>query len=180
MLRLSRGVTLLELMVVIAIVAILTTLAVGLGPLVDNNRRTALVGDLLSAINFARYQALSRGLPVTLCRSNDVTLKSCGGGTGWENGWIVFVDPGNPGVIDTTGGVMETILATHEALKSRQTVRGTAGVVDRITFNPLGINTGTAGTLLVCDSRGIKEARAIVLSTGGSVKSDTPSATSCP
>lgn len=182
------GFTLIELIATMAVAAILATMSVGFISVIADNRRAAAISDVLSSVGFARFQAISRGMPVTICRSAD-PLTTCGTGSGWESGWIVFSDPGNPGVIDSS----ETIISVHGPLSNGQTIRGTAavagvsaGTADRITFNPFGITMdGTTGNLLICDSRGISKARSIVISAGGGMlstdpASTVPASTSCP
>lgn len=96
----SRGFTLLEVMVVVAIVAILTTLA---GPsfvsLVQSNAVSSNVNTFMADIRFARSEAVRRGGAVIMCRSDDpeAAAPACGTGSGpgtngWVSGWLIFED----------------------------------------------------------------------------------------
>jgi type IV fimbrial biogenesis protein FimT len=79
------GFTLIELMVTVAILAIL--LAVGVPSfrsMVENNRIRAVGNDLVVALQFARSEAIKRGASVTLCSSDDQA--SCSGA--WTDGWV--------------------------------------------------------------------------------------------
>ena len=65
--KVCRGFTLIELMVTIAVVAILTTVAVpGFRDLIRNNRVTTQTNEVVSALNFARTEAIKRGRSVTV------------------------------------------------------------------------------------------------------------------
>ena len=60
--KMCRGFTLLELMVTVAVAAILTTVAVpGFRDLIQNNRVTTQTNELVTALNFARTEAVKRG-----------------------------------------------------------------------------------------------------------------------
>lgn len=181
-LRERHGFTLIELVVAIAVAAILVTIAVpSFRTTILNNRRAAAANDFVGAVTYARSIALSRHTPVTVCRSNSVTAASpsCGGGSGWETGWIVFVDnngSGTAGVIDSG----EDILRLHEALTG-STLRGEAAPASIVTFNSAGV-TAQSGRFALCDSRGwSSDARVIVLGGAGQIralpKADDPSGT---
>ncbi|CDI03867.1 putative Tfp pilus assembly protein FimT [Candidatus Competibacter denitrificans Run_A_D11] len=79
----SGGFTLLELMVVVAIVAILIVVVLpGFKEFFIKNRLTAQTNDFVTAISLARNEAIKRGRPVCLVRTN----------TNWEMGYRIFVD----------------------------------------------------------------------------------------
>ena len=65
--KMCRGFTLLELMVTVAVAAILATVAVpGFRDLIQNNRVTTQTNELVSALNFARTEAVKRGRNVAV------------------------------------------------------------------------------------------------------------------
>ena len=87
-----RGFTLLELMVVVALLVLGVTVAIpALGGMVDEARLSAATNRLLGGLSLARGEALRRGERVTLCRSADGM--ECGGSSSYAQGWLVFVDP---------------------------------------------------------------------------------------
>src|SRR5277367_3145724 len=95
----AHGFTLVEVVVTVAVAAILLSIAVPSFRYVTNSNRIAgesngLVGDL----QFARAEAIKEGRTVTVCVSTDGA--NCTGSTSWEGGWIVFSDPTNFGVVD--------------------------------------------------------------------------------
>ena len=87
-----RGVTLLELLVVLMVAAILAAAAIpGLGAFILNARRTADVNGFVTAVQLARGEAFKRGRAVVLCKTADGV--SCGGsGVDFGQGWMVFVN----------------------------------------------------------------------------------------
>ena len=82
--RVQQGFTLIELMVALAVAAILLTIGIpSFSALIENQRMTTTTNNLLAAINLTRIQALERGVRVDLAPLD---------GAKWENGWAVFVD----------------------------------------------------------------------------------------
>ena len=93
MLRL-RGFTLIELMVTVALLAVILGLAVpSFRTALQNNRITAQANDFLTAFQLGRSEALKRNAPVVVCASSNG--QSCGGP--WVDGWIVAEDRANAG-----------------------------------------------------------------------------------
>ena len=87
----QAGFTVMELLIGIAVLAILTTLAVpAFNQFIQNNRLAGQANEMVAAFQFARSEALKRGLNVRACASDDGA--SCSGA--WTDGWIVIADPG--------------------------------------------------------------------------------------
>lgn len=80
------GFTLTELLVVLAIAAILLAVAMpSLRQLIERQRLRATANDLFSAIDLTRSQAITRGRRVTMAPADPQ-------GIDWRRGWVVFVD----------------------------------------------------------------------------------------
>lgn len=98
--RKSSGFTLLELMVVVAIVAIMSTLAApSFLRLIQSNTMSSAANSFLADMRYARSQAIKMGRSVVMCRSNapEAPSPNCDsdsgtGGAGWVSGWIIFLD----------------------------------------------------------------------------------------
>lgn len=104
----SRGFTMVELMVVIAIVAVLTTLAApSFKNLIQSNSMSSVVNTFLADMRYARSEAIRRGGKVVMCRSNspEASPPSCGTGSGtngWVSGWVIYADENSNGSIEST------------------------------------------------------------------------------
>ena len=82
--RASRGFTLIELVVTLAIAAsIMLTAIPALKSYVRNAEVVAASNTLLSAINAARSEAMSRGMNAMIIPAN---------GSSWASGWTLFID----------------------------------------------------------------------------------------
>src|SRR3979409_1080684 len=96
-----RGFTLIEMLSTIAVMTILVTLAApSFREITVRNRLVTYTNDLISSVNFARSEAVRRGVPVTLCPSSDGARCA---GSDWNLGWITFVNTNddNPATVDS-------------------------------------------------------------------------------
>jgi type IV fimbrial biogenesis protein FimT len=94
----QRGFTLIELMIAVAILAILLSLAVpSFQDTIRRNQITANTNSLVTSLALARSEATKRGIRVSLCASNGVV---CTGSTDWSTGWQVIEDRDGNGALD--------------------------------------------------------------------------------
>lgn len=116
----SSGFTLIELMITLAVAAIVLLVAVpSFDNLMEKNRVEAVQKDLARDIAFARQAAATRNTFVSICKSSNGT--SCGGN--WKQGWIIYVDiPG--GTAGTVDGDDE-VLRVHEAINTNDSLTNT-------------------------------------------------------
>lgn len=85
----NSGFTLVELLIVMAIAAILAFIAVpNFWQFIQNTRSTTQANELVTAMNLARSEASKRGALVEVCASTD--QQNCDGND-WTDGWIVRV-----------------------------------------------------------------------------------------
>lgn len=91
MVKRSRGLTLVELMVTIAIAAILAAVALpGFQDVMRSNRLATQANEFVAAMALARSEAVRQNRLVRFCRADG--LASCTAGAGTWGGWIVWAD----------------------------------------------------------------------------------------
>lgn len=166
--RACRGISLTELMVTLAVLATLLTLAAaGWSSVADSMKLTALSNAFLSQLHTARSEAIKRNARVALCKSPDGAL--CVTAGGWEQGWMVFHDANSNGVRDT----QETVIYRVAALPTGFRLSGNSSVAKYVSFSGDGgthLLSGAfqAGTLTLCKaSESSAEAREIIINSVG-------------
>ena len=96
----ASGFTLVELMVTLAVAAILMALAVpSFTSVINGNRLTSTANELVSSLQLARSEALRRNTQVRVCRSLNGT--SCAGTGQWDR-WITLIVSNNEVLRDET------------------------------------------------------------------------------
>src|SRR5580692_2979190 len=110
----QTGFTLMELLMTIAIAAIVATIGIPSFQYVTNSNRVAgEVNGLLADLQFARAEAIKEGQPVTVCMSKGgVTCDTTG--NAWNSGWIVYSNP-------TGNGANTTIPSAGSILRIQNT-----------------------------------------------------------
>lgn len=166
----STGFTLVELMLTLTVVAILLAVAVpSYRSFVQSNRAASQANAVLRALTYTRSEAVKRAAVVTICQSGDQS--SCGGGTSWEGGWIVFSDVDQDGALDAG---TDTLLRVGNGLSGGSTLTAGAGFVG-YAASGAAMNT-TQFTLTPADCQGDMR-RLIAVTPSGQV---TIQNASCP
>jgi type IV fimbrial biogenesis protein FimT len=154
------GFTLIESMIGIALISIVAILSIQLGDTIKNERASSSVRELLSSINLARSEAITRGYRVTICKrseNTDPNINQCDteSDNTWENGWIVFADT-TPGAAPNINVAEDTILRVSAPLNSRLTLAPNRPLANYVSFNNLGMtrkynNAMQLGSFFLCD-----------------------------
>lgn len=176
------GFTLIELIITVAIAAIVLTIGIpSFNATIRQNRLITTTNDFAAALSLARSEAIKRGTRVTLCKSTDGT--TCVTTGGYDQGWIVFVDNlaagsgGAAGVHDNN----EDIIRVYGKLSGGMTLVGNTPVINYVSYTSDGVNrldTGAMqiGTITLCSNG---QANAIKITATGRPRVDSTSI-ACP
>jgi len=181
----AQGMSLVEIMLTITILAILLAMAApSVTSIVQNSRIRSQAGDMMANLAIARAEAVKRGVYVSLCPSSNwnVTPPSCTTGaltTSWNQGYIVFADANKDGNVDPG----DTLIAVVEpfpgsALGTPPNAFTSSGFtntpVNVLQFRPSGAaNLPANGTFALCDTRSGPWGRTITISPTGRATSAT-------
>jgi type IV fimbrial biogenesis protein FimT len=163
------GFTLLELMIAVAIGALIVTMAVpSFRDTVRNQRMVSATNEMVMSLTLAKSEAIKRVTYVSVCKSSDGA--SCTGNTtSWNEGWIVFsnASSANLGSVD----VGDELIRVYPGLSENLSIATLGNVEAFVSFRPsgtLGTNAANmAGTLTTCDDRGASHASAILMEPSG-------------
>lgn len=132
--------TLIELLVAIALVALITAIGIpSYQSITTSSRMASELNSLVGDLQYARAEAVKRGQNVTVCPSTNGT--ACATTSAWQGGWIVFPDPNNNQTVDTG----ETVLRYQTAFSSADTLVGKNNL-QFITFNGTGFSLPASGS----------------------------------
>ena len=168
------GMTLLEVLMVMTLIAIFATSAIALSQhLFASTKSKHISNQLLTALYFTRMSAIERGETTSLCASEDGSHCS----NNWSTGQLVFLDPKRQGYISSANQILRffPILDHHVQITWR-------GFPNRSTiqFLPTGFTREQNGTFYYCpDQPDLTYSKRIILSKTGRVRIDQAESGDC-
>lgn len=169
--KLCRGFSLVELLVVVALLGIVMSLAVpALSEMVLRNRFTLAVNAMAGTLSFSRSEAITHNESVVICKGTAET--GCQNARKWQQGWLVFLDKNDNRVWDAG----EVLLGTHAALPAEFSLDWKAFPSSNfVIFYPNG-TASSNGSFVFCDLSKKIPAKALILSKPGRIRNSDKTA----
>jgi type IV fimbrial biogenesis protein FimT len=139
----QQGYTLLELMITVAIAAILLSIAVpSFQALIASSQLTTQTNNLLTALSTTRTQAIKNNTRATLCTSKDGLQCTL---TPWHDGWLIYIDSNQNNALEPGEQITNQGQSTN-AIE----IRGNTNVANRISYRADGSLFSMVGTIRLC------------------------------
>lgn len=152
----NLGFTTIELLITIAIISILLLSTVpAMQNFINNNKSAAVTNGIVSALQFAKNEAIKNRLKVKYCKSSN--HKTCGGK--WEDGQIV---------IDETGKLLHVFAALN--YNDKLIWNSSFSKDDYVEFTGIGCTNGQNGTFVYIPGGQEKYSQTITINQAGRVK----------
>jgi len=170
----TLGMTLLELLTTVCIIGVVLSFAVpSFTDIIRENRMSTIANQLVAALAYARTEAITRGVQVTMKHKDDTPQV-------WDSGWDIFTDNNRNGVLD----ISDKLLKTGEMLPYGYTLRTGANYANWVAYRETGGFRSSSGfvndTFRLCDStRQRKKSRAIIIKMGR-VRTEANKVNQCP
>jgi type IV fimbrial biogenesis protein FimT len=158
---------LIEMLVVVAIMAILATVGVpSLNSFVRDMRLASTMSDLSTDLYFARSEAIKRNARMLVCARETATSNACstaGTAAAWMNGWLVCFDANVDGACDAGSSTDPNPMRTHAALQAPISL---SGPTTAVVFLSVG-NASAAAAFTM--TGGVTTTRTASVAASGSV-----------
>ncbi len=147
-----HGFTLVELMVTLAIAAILLTSGVpSFANLIKDNRLSTKTNELVTSLSLARSEAIKQGRTVNIKRN-----------ASWAQGWKIWVDTDGDNNLDPG----EEIRVNDGFNNTGVTLTSSGG--SQLSYDPQGA-AGVTGTFDICDNRTGETGRRLTIFATGQI-----------
>jgi type IV fimbrial biogenesis protein FimT len=130
----AQGFTLVELLVTVAVLAIILALAMpSFTAIVNSNRLAAGANEMVASIQLARMESIRRNLRVAVCESSNGT--TCTGGDLWAQ-WITVADANRDGTFSNADEVLRVSTPKGVQVRGSDDISGNS---NRIEFRADGL-----------------------------------------
>lgn len=163
----QRGVTLIEQVMVLVIIAVLAGIAVPpLRKLLTRNQLQVAQTDFIAALQHARETAVTSGVHTVLCPTRDGSR--CRDDNRWDDGWLLGRDADQDNQPDNQP------LYVGRGYSGKLVIRSNSGR-RQVRFHPDGSASGSNLTLLFCQPSGTEPALSVVVANSGRIRGATAS-----
>lgn len=161
------GFTFLELIITVAIAAILMAIAIpSFQALISSTRVYSQTRELFNTLVMTRSRAITSGYSTILCPTTDG--EQCGNDNKWSHRLIIFEDRNANKKRDPES---EPLIHITDAAEQLNIYSGSSfastGARSKVAFYPMGHAYGSTITITVCDKRGAADPQLILLSNFG-------------
>jgi type IV fimbrial biogenesis protein FimT len=162
----SKGYTLYDLLIALAIGSILVTGGSGVAQIVRDTSQTVEINAFVSLLNLARTAAVSHRREIVFCPSDDGRRCSAADRdfSWWHNGALLFTDDNGNRELDPT----DVVVQRHTTMDGQLSIKSSRHR-SRLVYRPNGFSSGTNMTFTICGKRAATGAtpRYIVVSNTG-------------